>query len=214
MSSYAHNTASLTSLYTSLFLFSVLVNLLMSGGRLASSDELAVYLTTESLVERGELAISPELVKNGIYGRGGKFYYGVGIAQPALSTPLYIGGKLMADLVELSEPMRTFAIKASVSFLNQVFGGLIAVVMFAFGVKLGYSRRLSLFLTLGLLFTTNLFPYLKSYMREPQLLFTYAVKTAMHYHYASICGSLASAGDGPIPQAVRSFSRAPSREAA
>ena len=46
---------------------------------------------------------------------------------------------------------------------------------------------------------------------EPQLLSTYAVKTAMHYHYASITGALASAGDGPLPEAVRSFSRSPGR---
>lgn len=168
--------------FVSLFLFSFLICLLVSGGRLASSDELAVYLTTESLVERGELAISPDLVKNGIYGRDGKFYYGVGIAQPALSIPLYIGGKIVAGILGLSEPARTLSIKATVSTLNQLFAGLIAVVMFAFGVRLGYSRRISLFLTLGLLFTTNLFPYFKSYMREPQLLFY--LLAAIYHLYA------------------------------
>ena len=161
---------SLKRIYIYLFLFSVLANLLVSGGRLTATDELEVYLTTESIVERGELAISLESVKNLLVGRGGKTYYGAGIAQWALSIPLYIGGKLGADLLGLSEPQRTFAIKAAVSLLNQIFAGLVAVVMFAFGVKLGYSRRLSLFLTLGLLFTTNLFPYFKSFMREPQLL--------------------------------------------
>jgi radical SAM superfamily enzyme YgiQ (UPF0313 family) len=44
---------------------------------------------------------------------------------------------------------------------------------------------------------------------EPQLLVTYAVKTAMHYHYASISDALTASGDGPLPQAVRSFSRTP-----
>lgn len=43
---------------------------------------------------------------------------------------------------------------------------------------------------------------------EPQLLFTYAVKTAMHYHYTSITDALGSTGSGPLPAAVRSFSRA------
>jgi hypothetical protein len=171
MNNRPHKIGNSRKVYASLFFFSILVSLLTSGGRLASSDELAAYLTTESLAERGELAISPDLVKNGIYGRDGKFYYGVGLAQPVLSAPLYFGGKLAAGLLGIHEPLRTFTVKAAVSLLNQVFAGLIAVVMFAFGVKLGYSRRLSLFLTLGLLFTTNLFPYLKSYMREPQLVF-------------------------------------------
>jgi hypothetical protein len=171
MSNHTHDEDSLKRIYIYLFLFSVLVNLLVSGGRLASTDELEVYLTSESLVERGELAISLESVKNLPVGRDGKTYYGVGIAQPILSIPLYLGGKYGADLFGLSEPLRTLAIKAAVSLLNQIFAGLVAVVMFAFGMKLGYPRRLSLFLTLGLLFTTNLFPYFKSFMREPQLVF-------------------------------------------
>jgi hypothetical protein len=49
---------------------------------------------------------------------------------------------------------------------------------------------------------------------EPQLLFTYAVKTAMHYHYASITDALAAAGDGSLPQAARSFSRSTERASA
>jgi len=154
-----------------LFLFVVLLNITFSGGRLASSDELAVYLTIESLVERGELSIDPELVKSGIYGRDGKFYYGAGIAQPVLSIPFYIVGDFATNIAGLAEPLKTLAIKGTLSVFNQFFAGLIAVVVFAFCVKLGYSKRLSLFLALGLLFSTNLFPYFKSFMREPQLLF-------------------------------------------
>jgi radical SAM superfamily enzyme YgiQ (UPF0313 family) len=63
-------------------------------------------------------------------------------------------------------------------------------------------------------YRSQLFRAFRTRRFEPQLLFTYAVKTAMHYHYASISDALAAAGDGPLPQAVRSFSRAPGREAA
>jgi hypothetical protein len=42
---------------------------------------------------------------------------------------------------------------------------------------------------------------------EPQLLFTYAVKTAMHHHYATIANSLVTSVGGPVPESVRSFSR-------
>ena len=43
---------------------------------------------------------------------------------------------------------------------------------------------------------------------EPQILFTYAVKTAMHYHYAAITGALGqTAGDlDAVPDGMRSFS--------
>jgi radical SAM superfamily enzyme YgiQ (UPF0313 family) len=44
-------------------------------------------------------------------------------------------------------------------------------------------------------------------MFEPQLLFTYAIKTAMHHHYATITKSLVASAGGPVPESVRSFSR-------
>jgi hypothetical protein len=145
--------------------------LLLSGARLASSDEFAVYLTTESLVERGELAIDPQLVQNGNFGRDGKFYYGAGIAQPLLSIPLYMGGKLLVNAIPVPRSLVTYIVRAAVSLLNQVFAGFIAVVMFCFASRLGYSKKVSLLLALSLLFASNLFPYLKSFMREPQILF-------------------------------------------
>jgi len=154
-----------------LFLFVVVVNILFTGGRLASSDELAFFLTTESLATRGELAINPELVENRTLGKDGKYYLGAGSAQPFLSVPLYIVGYYSTEFLSITEPIKTLTVRATVSLLNQFYGGLIAVVMLAFALKLGYSRPIALFLTLALLFTTNLFPYLKSYMREPQLVF-------------------------------------------
>jgi radical SAM superfamily enzyme YgiQ (UPF0313 family) len=42
---------------------------------------------------------------------------------------------------------------------------------------------------------------------EPQLLFTYAIKTAMHHHYAMITKSLTDSVGGTVPESVRSFSR-------
>ena len=48
-------------------------------------------------------------------------------------------------------------------------------------------------------------------MFEPQLLVTYAVKTAMHYHYAAIAKSLSDSIGGPVPEAARSFSLAAER---
>lgn len=177
-------------------------NILVSGGRLASSDELAAYLTTESLAKRGDLAIDPRLVKNGDYGRDGKFYYGAGIAQPVLCMPLYLAGDVVTNIIGLSEPMKTLALKASVSVFNQIFAGLMAVLMFVFSQKLGYSKRLSLFLTICLLFTTNLFPYFKSFMREPELAFyllaavygLYCFKMERKSKYLVLAGVLSGVG--------------------
>jgi radical SAM superfamily enzyme YgiQ (UPF0313 family) len=50
---------------------------------------------------------------------------------------------------------------------------------------------------------------LRALWRNPHMLFVYAMKTAMHYHYAMMTRELSCAGatDGAIPEAVRSFSR-------
>jgi radical SAM superfamily enzyme YgiQ (UPF0313 family) len=50
---------------------------------------------------------------------------------------------------------------------------------------------------------------------EPQILLIYAIKIAMHYHYAAITKTLCEAdrGDGVMPDAIRSFSRARRRRA-
>jgi radical SAM superfamily enzyme YgiQ (UPF0313 family) len=51
---------------------------------------------------------------------------------------------------------------------------------------------------------------LRSLWRNPHMLFVYAMKTALHYHYAELIRTLAPVADGreALPGAVRSFSRA------
>jgi hypothetical protein len=56
-------------------------------------------------------------------------------------------------------------------------------------------------------YRAQLLQIVKKRMFEPQLLFTYAIKTAMHHHYATITKSLVASAGGPVPEAVRSFSR-------
>lgn len=169
--------------YLTVFLFVVAVSMLFSGGRLASSDELSFYLVAESIVKRGELSIDPSLVQNGAYGPDGKFYSGAGIGQPLLTIPFYLAGHVATSLFRIVEPLRTLVAKGVVSLMNQIVAGLIAVVMMAFGRRLGYSLRISLLLTLGLLFTTNVFPYVKSFMRDPQLLLYLLTATYLLYMY-------------------------------
>ena len=60
-------------------------------------------------------------------------------------------------------------------------------------------------------YRTQLLRAFRARMFEPQLLVSYAVKTAMHYHYDAIAKSLTASAGGPVPESVRSFSRASSR---
>ena len=51
---------------------------------------------------------------------------------------------------------------------------------------------------------------------EPHILLIYAIKIAMHYHYAAITRALSEAdrAGGVVPDAMRSFSRAERRKPA
>ncbi len=155
--------------HTVLFLFFLFVFILTAGGRIASSDETAFFLETQSLVEHGTLAIPDSIVHNGSYGKDGRFYVGGGIGYTLVSVPFYAVGKWCATLLPVPEVYQIFILKGFFSLANQIICALIGLLFFVYCRRLGYSAKLSFFLTAALLFSTNLFPYAKSSMREPLL---------------------------------------------
>lgn len=159
----------MTRAHSILFLFFLSAFILTAGGRIASSDETAFFLETQSLVEHGTLAIPDSIVSNGSYGNDGRFYVGGGIGYTLLSVPFYATGKMFITLLPIPEAYRTFILKGFFSLANQFICALIGILFFIFCRRLGYSSKLSFFLTAALLFSTNLFPYAKSSMREPLL---------------------------------------------
>lgn len=152
-----------------LFLFFLSVFILTAGGRIASSDETAFFLETQSLVEHGTWAIPDSIVSNGAYGKDGRFYVGGGIGYTILSVPFYTLGKLSIAILPIPEAYHVFILKGFFSLANQFVCALIGVLFFIFCRRVGYSSKLSFFLAAALLFSTNLFPYAKSSMREPLL---------------------------------------------
>ncbi|KAB2878101.1 hypothetical protein F9K33_14455 [bacterium] len=155
--------------YFVLFVFYWSIFVLTAGGRIASSDETAFFLETQSAVEHGTLAVPDTVVNNGSYGRDGKFYIGGGIGYTFLSVPFYALGKLVIEIFPIPENYRVFILKGFFSLTNQFVCAMIGVLFFVFCRRVGYSSKISFFLTAALLFTTNLFPYAKSSMREPLL---------------------------------------------
>lgn len=155
--------------YAILFLFFLSVFILTAGGRIASSDETAFFLETQSLVDRGTLAIPDSIVHNGSYGTDGRFYVGGGIGYTLVSVPFYSAGKFFIGMLPVPESYHTFILKGFFSLANQFICALIGLLFFVFCRRLEYSSKISFFLTSALLFSTNLFPYAKSSMREPLL---------------------------------------------
>jgi hypothetical protein len=152
-----------------IFIFFLLINLIAGGGRLPSSDETSIFLMTESIALHGTIDIPPGITDNGSLWNG-KFYSWYEVGQAVFALPLYYAGYTAIQILPIPQQYQLLMIKAFVSTFNAFIGAAIAVLFFAFSKKFGYSNRLSFFLTVSLCLCTNLFPYLKSFMREPLLL--------------------------------------------
>jgi hypothetical protein len=151
-----------------LFWLVLSVCLLINGARLASSDEIAVYLLAESLVERGELNVPPDITPNGSWFEG-RYYIWYEIGSTLLILPWYIAGQLISSALPIDAGLQTLVIRAFVSTMGAWMGALLAFMLFRAGRLFGYSVRLSVFLSLGLVFSTFLFPYLKTIIRDVPL---------------------------------------------
>lgn len=140
-----------------------------AGGRVASSDENGFFLEVQSLVDHGTLAIPDGIISNGVYGKDGRYYLGGGIGFSLVALPFYIIGKLAIAVLPIPDAYHIFILKGAFSLTNQFLTALLAVMFFAYARSFNYSVRLSFFLTAALIFSTNIFPYAKSAMREPLL---------------------------------------------
>jgi hypothetical protein len=163
-----------------LFLLFLLVNLLFTGGRLPSSDENALYLLTERLATQGALDIPAGIVNNGTY-YDGKFYIWYEIGQVIPAIPYFWMAEGLSKIAHLSAGFQPLFLKAIMGTFNAVIGALIALLVFSFSERLGYSKRISFFLSLAVCITSFLFPYFKMFVREP-LLTLYLLGSAYYLH--------------------------------
>jgi hypothetical protein len=150
-----------------LFTFFFLIFCFTSGGRIASSDETAFFLETQSIVEHFTLAIPDSIINNGAYGPDGNYYFSVGLTYSILGIPFYLLGKAINYFFSIPPEYHTIILKGSYSLINQFICALLGVVFFMLNIRFNFSDKISFILTGALLFSTNLFPYAKSAIREP-----------------------------------------------
>ncbi|MFN8484574.1 MAG: phospholipid carrier-dependent glycosyltransferase [Anaerolineae bacterium] len=132
-----------------LYLLLLSVYLLSASGHFFSVDHVHVYLTTQSLVERGSLAIKP--LGNSVPAPGGLAYSPYVPAQSLLSIPLYLLGRFVGAVAPpavqryLASPGDGDYAGAVpiffVSLFNQLITPLIAVLVALFCAQMGFSRR-------------------------------------------------------------------------
>lgn len=76
-----------------IYLLFLSVYLVTASGHLWSTDEVAVYLSTKSLVEKQSLAIKH--INDTFVGPDGDAYSTFGLGRSILSVPLYLVGRLV-----------------------------------------------------------------------------------------------------------------------
>lgn len=152
----------------SLFLFLLSVYLLTMGGHTYAPDDESMFYVTDSMVRRGEFNI-PNFAEyptvSGWYGVDGKTFTGSGIAQSVAAIPFYIAGLQAAAL--FPAPFEGVVLRLVVNTMNPLVSALLGVVLFAFGISLGYSTRVSLGLALIWGLATFAWIEAKTFYNEP-----------------------------------------------
>ena len=150
------------------FLFFLTAFLALSSGIIASSDGVTIFNVTQAMVERGEISVSGDNVSIGV---GGKPYSRYGIALSVVAIPLYLLSKLASSLIPAQ--FHGLILKGSVSLTNAIVGGLVCLLLFLTGQKLGYSPRVSFQLAISFAFSTFFIVYAtKSFFTQPLEAFT------------------------------------------
>lgn len=153
-------------LYLFFFLLSVLI--FISGGRLVSSDEVSMYLTVESIVTDGSLAIpfpgAPNSTTN-----GDRSYTWYEAGNILAGIPAYAAGYGLTSILRLPQSTASLVMKAIVSLTSALIGAWLAVMLYSLSRYYGVKRRQSAYISAALVLTTFLLPYFKMFMREPIL---------------------------------------------
>lgn len=118
-----------------LFSFFVAIYLVTaSGSNFYHTDASQLRIeVVKSIIERSDISVTEGI---GIRGTDGRDYSWVGIGSALLAVPFYIAGKLMG------------APENAVSVMNQLVGAATVVLVFLFSISLGYSRRVSLLVSI------------------------------------------------------------------
>lgn len=158
-----------------LYLVCFAVYSLSGMGHFSSTDQIAVYRTTESLVERGDLAIGA--INDAVQGPDGRYYGVFGIGQSLASIPLYLLGRAVEGAGSPALDAYWSGVDLGiwggsvpiyfVSLFNSFVTPLICVLVFLFCLRMGFSQRRSLAVALVYAFGTAAWVYAREYFQHP-----------------------------------------------
>ena len=158
-----------------IYLLFLAVYFVGASGHFYSTDHVAVYLTTQSIVDDHDLSIKP--IHDTARGRDGASFSVFGIGQPLLAAPFYVAGSAVDD--HSSARVRAYFSGDNigdwggtvpiffVSLFNQFVAPLICVVLFMLLLEFGISPRTALFTTLIFGLGTAVFVAAHEFFQHP-----------------------------------------------
>lgn len=135
--------------------------LIFSEGAVTGYDGGTMYAVTESIVERGTVAISAEW--NTLPGRGGLHYSRYGLALSLLAVVPYLLVRPLAVLSGQPEAVLEVAVAA----LMPLTGAALVVALYALARRLGSRVGPALLVGIGGVVGTFVLPYTKEFFSEP-----------------------------------------------
>lgn len=149
-----------------IFLFFFSVYAFTMSGVILYGDEVEKYRVAQSIVDRREFSFRPTAHRNEV-GANGRTYSIYELGQTVFQVPLYALARLIQTFFPQPDVNQIgFLI---VGFLNPLLTALTGVLFFKTCQALSFSFRTALFLTLIFGLATIMWPYSRSYTREPLL---------------------------------------------
>lgn len=173
--------------YLDVLVFLLAVLILTAGGRIAPQDEETTFRATAHLLERGELTIGREAISQAAQtfpgflprtprdvlttwagpGLDGRIYPLYPHGQVLLQAPLYVMGRLLGGW---QFTLADYALaRFAVALLNPIAVALTSWLIVQFGLRLGFSARLSIGLGGAYAFGTMALAYTHTHFGEPTL---------------------------------------------
>ena len=147
-----------------IFFFFLFLYVFTSQGSIQSSDGMSMFKVTESIVERGSLAVKSEREDIFKTSSDGKKYSKYGIGMSVFAVPFYLIGFLLSKVISENP----FFVKQFVSsFFNPVVTAISTTLIYSIGEKLGYLKRSCLLLSI-LFGTCSLsWVYIQDFFSQP-----------------------------------------------
>jgi 4-amino-4-deoxy-L-arabinose transferase-like glycosyltransferase len=133
-----------------------------------SYDGEAVFLVTESLVERKSFAVPPpqpeDVPRSIVQATDGRYYSVTAPLQSILAVPFYLVGKWTSTL--FPAPFEAYFTRFFATLLNGLVHAATVALLYVFSVDLRYRRRTALFIAIAYGMTTIGWPYARTFFSE------------------------------------------------